>query len=147
MSDHASMEIEKRVRAPIKLYGDPRASAAQLLCDRYKPEALAYKIVGADLSAREVTYGELRRASEQFAGALQSLGVGPGDRVATLMGKSWSYLMADHHHGCERRRRRRVRDADAQKRARMWSMTPIAQCVNSGPKNMTVTIDSQEVRV
>src|SRR5699024_5633773 len=39
-------------------------------------------------SGRDITYGELRTRSEQVASALAALGVGEGDRVATLMSKS-----------------------------------------------------------
>jgi acetyl-CoA synthetase len=70
------------------------ACTAALLCDSRSPSALAYRIIGADLTARDLTYGDLRAESERFAGALKSLGLGPGDRVATLMGKSREYLVA-----------------------------------------------------
>jgi acetyl-CoA synthetase len=60
----------------------------------YPPSALAYKVVGTDLEAAEITYGDLRKESERVAAALARLGVGPGDRVATLMGKSSEYLIA-----------------------------------------------------
>lgn len=76
------------------LYGDPRASAAYLLCDRHDPAALAYRIVKPDLSIIELTYGELRADSERFAAGLAALGIRPGDRVATLLGKSREYLVA-----------------------------------------------------
>ena len=60
----------------------------------YPPSALAYKVVGTDLEAADITYGDLRKESERVAAALARLGVGPGDRVATLMGKSSEYLIA-----------------------------------------------------
>jgi acetyl-CoA synthetase len=83
-----------RVRELVALYADPKASVAELLCDRYEPEALAYKIVDADLESTDLTYGKLRTESEKFASALAAFGVGPGDRVATLMGKGTEYLVA-----------------------------------------------------
>lgn len=74
-------------------FGDPRASAAELLCDRHDPCALAYRLIGDDLSARDLTYGELRAQSEKLAAGFAGAGVGPGDRVATLMGKSGELLV------------------------------------------------------
>lgn len=83
-----------RVRELLDLYGSPRACAAHLLCDRHDPRAVAFRIVSQDLSAVDLTFGELRERSERFAGVLFALGVRTGDRVATLMGKSSSYLVA-----------------------------------------------------
>src|SRR4051794_16164471 len=83
-----------RIRALIDRYTSPNACAAALLCDNYNPTAVAYRIISPDMSARQLTYDELRRESELFAGALKALGIGPGDRVATLMGKSREYLVA-----------------------------------------------------
>ncbi|GGX79793.1 acetate--CoA ligase [Streptomyces anandii] len=53
----------------------PRATAAALRC------------VGRDDSVTCVTYGELARSTARFANVLRGLGVGPGDRVVTLLGR------------------------------------------------------------
>ena len=74
-------------------FGDPWASAAELLCDRHDPGALACRLIADDLSARDLTYGELRAQSEKLAAGFAGAGVGPGDRVATLMGKSGELLV------------------------------------------------------
>ncbi|MEU9020312.1 AMP-binding protein [Actinomadura sp. NPDC048394] len=75
-------------------FGSPHASAAESLCDRHPPEAVAFTVVEADLTARDVTFGELADASARVAAALADLGVGRGDRVATLMGKSAELVVA-----------------------------------------------------
>jgi acetyl-CoA synthetase len=85
--------MNQRIHELLDTYAAPDACAARLLCDHRDPELLAYRIVAADLSVQDVTYGELRRESERSAAVLKGLGIGPGDRVATLMGKSRSYLI------------------------------------------------------
>src|SRR5690348_4275388 len=83
-----------RVHALLETYGAPHASAAILLCDRHPAESIAYRIIAADLSVQDLTYGQLRRESERLAAGLMSIGVTRGDRVATLMGKSRAYLVS-----------------------------------------------------
>ncbi len=84
---------EQRIAELIARYGARDACAASLLCDRHPPDAPAYGVISPDLSKHVITYGELRRDSETFAAALQARGIGSGDRVATLMGKSREYLV------------------------------------------------------
>jgi acetyl-CoA synthetase len=69
-------------------FGDPLARAAELLCDRHPADAVALTLVDPELGVREVSFGDLADSSRRIAGGLAALGVGPGDRVATLMGKS-----------------------------------------------------------
>lgn len=83
----------RRVDELLALYDKDDTCVAALMCDRHDPGRTAYRIVAPDLSVRVLTYGELRRESEKFAAVLRSLGVVPGDRVATLMGKSSEYLV------------------------------------------------------
>lgn len=89
----ASEILSRRVQELMTPFSSASACAAALLCDNHPPEGLAYRIVGTDLAAHDLTYGALRAESERFAGALRALGLGPGDRIATLMGKSREYLV------------------------------------------------------
>lgn len=89
----AHSEPGNRVAELLSLYGHPHASAANLLCDRHDPSSVAFTLVGADLSSSDLTFGELRAESERFAAAMAALGVQPGDRVATLLGKSRAYVV------------------------------------------------------
>src|SRR5699024_5086172 len=54
----------------LEIYDVPGASAAEFLCDRHDPAAVAFTIIDADLSGRDITYGELRTESEKVAAAL-----------------------------------------------------------------------------
>lgn len=47
----------------------------------------ALRWIGKSGSSRDVTYGELSRLTNRFANALQTLGVGAGDRVYVLAGR------------------------------------------------------------
>ncbi|RBM21114.1 AMP-dependent synthetase [Prauserella sp. PE36] len=83
--DLRSDERAEQLLAP---YDRPDASAAELLCDRHPAEHVALTVVAGDLTAEDLTFGELRRRSETFAAALAAQGIGQGDAVAVLMGKS-----------------------------------------------------------
>lgn len=75
-------------------YAGAGACAADLLCDRHPSKAVAFTLIASDLSSVDVTFGELRRRSEQLASGLAAHGVVAGDRVATLMGKSLELLVS-----------------------------------------------------
>ncbi|WP_067846260.1 AMP-binding protein [Nocardia lijiangensis] len=89
-----STDLDARVRELLECYDGSEACAAHLLCDRHPADRVAFTVVDADLSATDLTYGELRERSARFAAALAGLGVGRGDRVATLMGKSADLIVA-----------------------------------------------------
>jgi acetyl-CoA synthetase len=59
-----------------------------LLCDRHRPDAIALTVVDGDLKRSDFTFGQLKAKSAQVADLLSDLGIQPGDRVASLMGKS-----------------------------------------------------------
>ena len=59
----------------LAIYDVPGASAAEFLCDRHDPDAVAFTVIDPDLSGRDITYGELRTESEKVAAALRDNGV------------------------------------------------------------------------
>lgn len=83
-----------RVQELLDTFAVPGACAAELLCDRHPAGATAFTVIAADLSSVDISYGELREKSTQFAAALKSLGVRQGDHVATLMAKSTELVVA-----------------------------------------------------
>ncbi|MFC9788056.1 AMP-binding protein [Rhodococcus sp. NPDC127528] len=89
-----AIDTDVRVRELLGQYDTPQACAADLLCDRHPATDVAFTVIESDLSARDLTYGELRGESTKFAAALADLGVEPGDCVATLMGKSAELVVA-----------------------------------------------------
>lgn len=92
-SSSAGGPLQGRVIALIERYTGDALAVAALLCDEHEPTDVAYRIVDASLTRRSVTYAELRARSTRLASALAAQGLMPGDRVATLMGKSEEYLV------------------------------------------------------
>lgn len=92
MTAQTSTAPMRRAQDLLEMYGAPDACAAVLLCDRHEPSKIAYHVIDARLQDHVLTYGELRQESERVAAGMRALGIGPGDRVATLMGKSREYL-------------------------------------------------------
>ncbi|GHE59757.1 AMP-dependent synthetase [Streptomyces spiralis] len=84
----------ERVAETLAAVAGPEAVAAELLCDRHPPDAVAVRVVEPDLTSTDLTYGELHDRSARLATALAGLGVGVGDRVATLMPKSADLVVA-----------------------------------------------------
>lgn len=89
-----STAVHETIASYLRLYDDPEASAAQLLADAHDPAAVAFTVIESDLSAADLTYGELAAESKRFANALTDLGVRRGDKVATLAGKSRELVVA-----------------------------------------------------
>lgn len=85
---------DERVQDLLEIFGSSTACTAQLLCDRYEADRTAYHVIDADLNDSILTYGELQQSSRRVAAGLAAMGIGEGDRVATLMGKSRDYLVA-----------------------------------------------------
>lgn len=83
-----------RLVEQLTLVTSPGANAAELLCDRHPGDAVAFTVIEPDLTARDLTFAELRDRSSRLASGLAELGVQPGDRVATLMGKSADLIVA-----------------------------------------------------
>ncbi|ASR37213.1 AMP-dependent synthetase [Prauserella marina] len=69
-------------------FAAPGACAAELLCDRHAGTTVAFRVVEPDLSFRDLTFAELEARSRRVAAALAARGVGRGDAVGVLMGKS-----------------------------------------------------------
>jgi acetyl-CoA synthetase len=77
-----------RIEELIDRFSADDACPARLLCDDHPADTVAFTVVESDLTARDLTYGELRERSARLAASLAEHGVGPGDAIATLMGTS-----------------------------------------------------------
>lgn len=93
-AESSSSSCAAEIDALLSEYRDPTRSAAWFLCDRHDPSKIAYNIVSADLSATPLTFGDLRDRSERLASGLATLGIAPGERVATLMGKTRDLIVS-----------------------------------------------------
>src|SRR5688572_1550149 len=93
------MDAEELVLARIEEWlaasRQPAVLVADLLCDRYAaaPDRLALLYEDAAGHRLRLTFAELREDSARFAGVLRGLGVGKGDRVATLLPKTPELLI------------------------------------------------------
>ncbi|WP_182422321.1 AMP-binding protein [Aureimonas sp. ME7] len=76
---------------PAEIGDLPYASLADLLEAAFRAHAArpAFRFMGASMS-----YAELDRLSQRFAGYLQSLGLQPGDRIALMMPNVFQYPVA-----------------------------------------------------
>ncbi|HEX5182629.1 MAG TPA: AMP-binding protein [Allosphingosinicella sp.] len=72
----------------------PGAAVADLLCDRHDPSIPIYREISVRGECETMSIGQLAEASRRLASALRALGIRPGDRVATLMGKGVSLVTA-----------------------------------------------------
>jgi acetyl-CoA synthetase len=82
------------IDALLARFGAPDAWLARLLCDDHPADQVAFTVVEPDLTSRDISYGTLRERSQRVAAGLADLGIGPGDRVAVLMGKSADLVVA-----------------------------------------------------
>ena len=74
-------------------YGAEDLGLAHALCDRHPVDPPAFTVVEDDLRTVTLTYGQLRESSEaDWRRPSPSRQIGPGDRIATLMGKSVDYV-------------------------------------------------------
>ncbi len=89
----ANEKINLRVGELIDKYSNPSNSVEHLLCDQFAPNKLAYKIINEKMEDYDLSYGELKTQSSLIANGLIKRGIGKGDRIATLMGKSKEYLI------------------------------------------------------
>ena len=87
-----AVDPNARVYELIARYDGDQLCVADLLCDRYSPEETAFTLIAPDFNASDLSWKELKERSEVLAEGMRSLGIGPGDRVATLMGKSRNLL-------------------------------------------------------
>ena len=82
MSDPAHL-----LRDWIATYHTPTTSVAHLLCDRHDPHTTATTEIGPTLEPTTLTFEQLTQRSTTLAAGLATLGITPGDRIATLIPK------------------------------------------------------------
>ena len=89
----------------ISFKGDDRFNFAFDVVDRLgttKPDKLAMKYVSKDHVVKDITFGEMKRASSQCANYFKSLGIRKGDRVMLVLKRHyqfWFSIIALHKLG------------------------------------------------
>lgn len=84
-----SAQTDRRVQEIIEDIADPGRTAPEHFCDRHDPERTAFLVSRPGRRAVRHGFGELADRSRRIASCLAGLGVGEGDRVATLMRRSF----------------------------------------------------------
>lgn len=90
----SAQPLASLIESWLERFGAPDASAADLLCDRWDADDVAFTLVDADLQARPLTFGALSDASRRLASGLAQRGVGAGDCVGVMMSKREEYLVS-----------------------------------------------------
>ena len=75
------------IRQIVDRLADPDRTVVNLLLHEHPRDAVAYVVVGADGESIRHTYADLDARSARIASVLAGHGIGPGSRVATLVGK------------------------------------------------------------
>src|SRR5215213_2997334 len=87
--------VLERIEGWIAAYDQAAISVADLFCDRHAGSGrVAVFTEDAAGTGRRLTYAELHDHSMRFAGVLRGLGIGKGDRVATLLPKTPDLVIA-----------------------------------------------------
>ena len=83
----ATPTIDRLMAGWVAEVDTPDACAAQLLCDRWPADDVAFRFVAEDMTAVDLTFGELAERSRRLASGLAARGVRRGDRVPVMMSK------------------------------------------------------------
>jgi acetyl-CoA synthetase len=88
-------EALAQVQTWLHTYGSDDVSVADLLCDRHADGSGRIALQYEDDAGRQsrLTFEELSQHSSRFAAVLRDLGIGVGDRVATLLPKTPELLI------------------------------------------------------
>ena len=80
-------DVDRQIAAWGAEHTGSAVAVAELLCDRHAdvPDRLALRYQDATGTTSTYSFAEMRDHSARFASVLRSLGVAPGDRVATLL--------------------------------------------------------------
>ena len=81
------MNADQQALDWLEEYRSPTASAADLLCDRHDPEAVAFTLVEPDMTSESMTWGQLADESRRMATVLAAKGIQRGECVPVLLGK------------------------------------------------------------